>query len=64
MFNISVPFFRDGFRKVVFSVIIMVIVLFFSQGIMGDKELSFSGMVRRLKRKKKKKPAGEVEDHE
>ncbi len=53
LFNISVPFFRDGFRKVIFSVIIMVVVLFFSRGIMGDKELSFAGLVRRLKQKKK-----------
>ncbi len=52
VFNITVPFFRDGFRKVIFSVIIMVVVLFFSRGIMGDKELSFAGLVRRIKRKK------------
>lgn len=50
--GMDVPFFRDGFRKVVFSVIIMVIVLFFSRGIMGDKELSFSGMIRKFKKKK------------
>jgi len=50
--GMTVPFFRDGFRKVVFSVIIMVIVLFFSRGIMGDKELSFAGVIRKLKRKK------------
>ncbi len=50
--EITVPFFRDGFRKVVFSVIIMVIVLFFSRGIMGDKELSFAGLVRKLRKKK------------
>ena len=31
--------FRNGFRLVVFSVIIMVVVLFFSKGIMGDREL-------------------------
>ena len=31
--------FKNGFRMVVFSVIIMVIVLFFRKGIMGDKEL-------------------------
>ena len=31
--------FRNGFRLVVFSVIIMVVVLFFRRGIMGDKEL-------------------------
>jgi branched-chain amino acid transport system permease protein len=58
--SVSVPFFRDGFRKVVFSVIIMVIVLFFSRGIMGDKELSFSGVLRGLKRKKAAKPAEEA----
>ncbi|MBR7081577.1 MAG: branched-chain amino acid ABC transporter permease [Oscillospiraceae bacterium] len=32
---------RSGFRKVVFSVIIMIIVLFFSKGIMGDREFSW-----------------------
>ncbi len=31
--------FRNGFRLVVFSVIIMIVVLFFSKGIMGDREL-------------------------
>ena len=31
--------FRNGFRLVVFSVIIMVVVLFFRKGLMGDKEL-------------------------
>ena len=56
-FGISVPFFRDGFRKVVFSVLIMVIVLFFSRGIMGDKELSLAGMIRRARRKKAAKAA-------
>ena len=35
----KVPFLRTGFRMVVFSVIIMVVVLFFRKGIMGDKEL-------------------------
>lgn len=34
--------FRSGFRRLVFSVIIMIIVLFFSRGIMGDKELSYA----------------------
>ena len=55
---IEVPFFRDGFRKVVFSVVIMIIVLFFSKGIMGDKEISFKGIGGLLnKRKNKKKKA-------
>ena len=50
--NIQVSFFRDGFRKVVFSVVIMIIVLFFSKGIMGNKELSFAGLIKKIKAKK------------
>lgn len=54
---VEVPFFRDGFRKVVFSVIIMIIVLFFSRGIMGDKELSFKGIQERRRKRKAAKAA-------
>ena len=50
--NIQVGFFRDGFRMVVFSVVIMIIVLFFSKGIMGNKELSFAGLIKKIKAKK------------
>ena len=50
--NIEVSFFRDGFRMVVFSVVIMIIVLFFSRGIMGNKELSFAGLIKKIKAKK------------
>ncbi len=50
---------RSGFRKVVFSVIIMIIVLFFSKGIMGEKEISIKRMVDRLRRKKPKPAVGE-----
>lgn len=32
--------FRNGFRLVVFSVIIMVVVLFFRKGIMGEREIT------------------------
>lgn len=35
----EVPLLRNGFRLVVFSFIIMIVVLFFRQGIMGTKEL-------------------------
>ena len=35
----QVPLLRNGFRLVVFSVIIMVVVLFFRKGIMGEREL-------------------------
>ena len=42
-------------RKVVFSVVIMAIVLLYKRGIMGDKELSISGIRKRLAERKKKK---------
>lgn len=53
----QVPLLRNGFRMVVFSVIIMIVVLFFRKGIMGDKELPdlFN------KRKKKVEKEQEVE---
>ena len=35
----EVPLLHSGFRMVVFSVVIMVVVLFFRKGIMGDREL-------------------------
>ena len=35
----EVPLLRNGFRLVVFSIIIMIVVLFFRQGIMGTREL-------------------------
>ena len=37
--GIESSMFRSGFRLVVFSVIIMVVVLFFRKGLMGQKEL-------------------------
>ena len=40
--GLSLPLFRNGFRLVVFSVIIMLVVLFFRKGIMGDKELPYA----------------------
>ena len=58
--SFKVPLLRSGFRMVVFSVVIMIIVLFFSKGIMGDKELSWEGIGGLLKKRrpKKKTPAG------
>ena len=55
--GISAAFMRPGFRKVVFAVIIMCIVLFYSRGIMGNKEFSwdgFLGFFRKRDRKDKK----------
>lgn len=41
---------RSGFRRVVFAVIIMAIVLFYRRGIMGDKEFSVVRIANRFKR--------------
>ena len=58
----ELPLFRPGFRKVVFSVVIMIMVLFCRRGIMGSKELP--EVVTGWFKKKKKKEAKEVSDHE
>ncbi len=55
----KVPLLRNGFRMVVFSVIIMIVVLFFRQGIMGDKELP--DLLRRRGRQSKSAAAEETE---
>ncbi|MBR4574782.1 MAG: branched-chain amino acid ABC transporter permease [Lachnospiraceae bacterium] len=44
---IKIPLLRNGFRMVVFSVVIMVIVLFFSQGIMGNREISIGALFKK-----------------
>ena len=41
--GISSRLMRPGFRKVIFAILIMLIVLFYSRGIMGDKEFSWDG---------------------
>ncbi len=56
--NFHVPLLRNGFRMVVFSVVIMVIVLFFSQGIMGNRELSFGALFGKGARKKEESKNG------
>ena len=59
--SFKVPFLRSGFRMVVFSVVIMIIVLFFSKGIMGDKELRWEGIGGLLKKLNPKKKLTEKE---
>ena len=59
--SFKVPLLRSGFRMVVFSVVIMIIVLFFSKGIMGEKELSWKGIGGWLQKLKRKKPATAAE---
>ena len=50
---------RQGFRMVVFSVIIMIVVLFFREGIFGDKEIT--DILRKRLKKKQAKGAAENE---
>ena len=48
----EVPLLRNGFRRVVFSIIIMVVVLFFRRGIMGTKELP--DLIRGIRNRRRK----------
>ena len=54
--SMTMPFLRNGFRMVVFSLVIMVVVLFFRRGLMGDKELP--DLFRRRKPAKTAKGGG------
>jgi len=57
--GISAPgIFKNGFRMAVVSLIIMVVVLFFSKGIMGDKEFSVKRIVQFFDKKKPVENAG------
>lgn len=47
--SLGIPFLRPGFRKVVFSVAIMAIVLFYQRGIMGEKEFSIGAILKFFK---------------
>lgn len=49
----KVPLLKNGFRMVVFSIIIMIVVLFFRNGIMGSKELTFDLFKRKNKKGEK-----------
>jgi branched-chain amino acid transport system permease protein len=51
----KLPLLRNGFRMVVFSIVIMIVVLFFRKGIMGDKE--FTDVLKNLRKSKKKEAA-------
>ena len=53
--NFKIPLLRNGFRMVVFSVVIMVIVLFFSQGIMGDHEINIGALIRKISKRSERK---------
>ena len=46
----KMPLFRNGFRMVVFSIVIMIVVLFFRKGIMGQREIT--DVIRKWKTRK------------
>lgn len=48
----NIPIFRAGFRMVIFSFLLMILVLFFRQGIMGQKELSWDMIENWFKRRR------------
>ena len=57
--SFHVSLLRAGFRKVVFAVIIMCVVLFYRKGIMGDKEFSIEGIANFFRNRFKKKKVTE-----
>ena len=51
----QVPLLRMGFRMVVFSVLLMLVVLFYRRGLMGNREFSWAGIERLFSGKRRKK---------
>lgn len=51
--GVSVPLFKPGFRMVIFSILLMVVVLFFRKGLIGGYELSFESLQRLFRKKPK-----------
>lgn len=46
--DFQIPLFRTGFRMVIFSVILLVVVLFYQRGIMGKNEFSWARLEKRF----------------
>ena len=56
--SFHVPLLKTGFRMVVFSIILMIVVLFFRKGIMGMKEFNWNFILNRLDKKDPAASAG------
>lgn len=50
--GVNIPLFKPGFRMVIFSILLMVVVLFFRKGLIGGNELSFNHL-KKFRRGKK-----------
>ena len=61
--GVNIPFMRGGFRMLVFSVVIMLIVLFYRQGIMGTREFSWQGIIDFFKKPFAKRERKAVKDN-
>ncbi|MDD3164405.1 MAG: branched-chain amino acid ABC transporter permease [Oscillospiraceae bacterium] len=48
--GVEVPLLRTGFRMVIFSILLMVVVLFWNRGLMGANEFSWDGLLGLLKK--------------
>ncbi len=55
----AIPIFRSGFRMVIFSVLLMVIVLFYNRGLMGTKEFSWDGLATLITKPFRRKSTSE-----
>lgn len=62
--DFQVPLLRTGFRMVVFSVILMIVVLFFKNGLMGNREFSWDRICNFFGKLGKKKKQKEVTDND
>lgn len=56
--DFQVPFLRTGFRMVVFSIILMLVVLFWRRGIMGQNEFSWDAIFRWVRKLRAKAATG------
>lgn len=54
LFGVNIPLFRPGLRMVVFSVILMLVVLYYRKGIMGQNEFTWEGIASFFKNLKTK----------
>ena len=60
----SVPLLRNGFRMVVFSLLLMLVVLFWNHGLTGSKEITWDRLInvaKKLMKSKKEKAVSEAE---
>ena len=54
LFGWQVPLFRTGFRMIIFSILLMVVVLVYRRGLMGSNEFSWDRILAFFKRKGKR----------